>query len=88
MWMASSVKAEPKSTFCARGGVFDIFSYGAHSLLVLFTPFRKPEKHQHYYEFKLIKELRRKKTKPYALAMGLFFLALAGICLIFYNRAA
>ena len=75
-------------SLCARAGTFDIFGYGARSLLVLFTPFRKPEKHQRYYDYKLMKELRRGKVKPYTFTIGLLFLALSGICLILYNRVA
>ena len=74
--------------FSARGGVFDMVSYGFHSLLVLFTPFRSPEKHQRYYEYKMMKELRRKKPKPYLLTVGLAFIALSVVCLVMYNRAA
>ena len=73
--------------FAARGGVFDMISYGARSLWVLFTPFGKPEKHQRYYEYKLEKEAKRGKPKPRTLILGLVFLALSGLCLILYNGA-
>ena len=72
--------------FCARGGVFDIFSYGVKSLKVLFTPFGKAEKHQRYYEYKLEKEARRRKPRPGTLYLGLSFVAAAALCLILYNR--
>lgn len=74
--------------FSAYGGVFDILSYGVRSLLVLFTPFRKPDKHQRYYEYKLMKEAKRQKPKPHLLIVGLVFLAAAGVFLILFNRAA
>lgn len=73
--------------FCAYGGVFDMLAYGAHSLLVLFTPFRKPEKHQKYYEYKLLKEARRQKPKPRTLILGLCFVLLAVLCLYLGDRA-
>ena len=70
----------------AGTGFFDIFSYGAHSLLVLFTPFRKPEKHQKYYEYKLMKDARRQKPKPRTLILGACFLLLATVCLVMGDR--
>jgi len=69
---------------CAYGGVFDMIAYGAKSLLVLFTPFKKPEKHQYYFEYKVIKEGRRQKPKPYMLIIGCCFMLMAGICLVAY----
>lgn len=74
--------------FCARGGVFDIFSYAFKSLKVLFTPFGKPEKQQRYYEYKLEKEANRQKPKPRTLILGLAFVAASVVCLILYNGAA
>ena len=72
--------------FCAYGGVFDMLSYGAHSLLVLFTPFRKPEKHQKYYEYKLMKDARRQKPKPRTLILGSVFMLLALACMVVGDR--
>ena len=73
--------------YCARGGVFDIFSYGAKSLKVLFTPFGKG-RHQRYYDYKLQKEANRGKPRPFTLYLGLFFIAAAAVCLVMYNQAA
>ena len=72
--------------FCARGGVFDIFSYAAKSLKVLFTPFGKG-KHPRYYDYKLEKELHRQQPKPRTLILGAAFLLAACFCLIMFNRA-
>ena len=72
--------------FCASSGVYDIFSYGVKSLKVLFTPFGK-EKRQKYYEYKLEKDAKRQKPKPYTLILGLCFLAAAVVCLLLYNSA-
>ena len=73
--------------FSARGGIFDIFSYGVKSLKVLFTPFGKPEKHQRYYDYKMEKEALRGKPKPRTLILGLAFMALAGVCLLLFYQA-
>ena len=70
--------------FCANGGAYDIFNYGLKSLKYLFTPFGK-ERHQKYYEYKLEKELKRQKPKPYTLILGLCFLAAATVCLLLFN---
>ena len=74
--------------FCAYGGAFDIFAYGAKSLKLLFTPFSKPEKHQRYYDYKLAKEARRQRPKPRTLILGTAFLLAAGFCLILFNQAS
>ena len=73
--------------FCARGGVFDIFSYGAKSLKVLFTPFGKG-RHQRYFDYKMQKEANRGKPRPFTLYLGLFFIAAATVCLVLFNQAA
>lgn len=66
-------------------GQFDMLSYGMHSLLVLFTPFKKVEKHDSFYDFKLLREARRKeKPRMYLLHMGGIFLGMALICLAMY----
>lgn len=69
---------------CAYGGVFDMVSYGFRSLLVMFTPFKKPENHVKYYEYRLMKEKLRTKPRPVALVVGLVMLLLAGVCLVMY----
>ena len=72
--------------FCAYGGIFDMLAYGGHSLLVLFTPFRSPEKHQKYYEYKLMKEARLQKPKPRTLILGSVFMLLAVVCWVLGER--
>ena len=71
----------------ASQGVFDIFSYAFRFAKSLFIPFSKEEKHQRYYEYKLEKALRQKKTKPLFFLIGLAYLAASGLCLIFFNIA-
>lgn len=67
-------------------GFFDIFSYGAKSLLVLFSSLRHPKNHPKYYDYKTEKEARRGKAKPYLFVAGLFCLAVSGIALaLYYN---
>ena len=69
-------------TFTAREGVLDIISYGFRNLLVLFAPGK--HKHQHYYDYKMAKEANRGKATHAPLLVGLAFILLAGVCLIFY----
>ena len=69
-------------TFTAREGVLDIISYGFRNLLVLFAPGK--HKHQHYYDYKMAKEANRGKGTHAPLLVGLAFILLAGVCLIFY----
>ena len=71
--------------FCAYGGVFDMVSYGFRSLLVMFTPFRKPENHMKYFEYKLMREKTRTRPRPVALIIGTVLLLLACVCLVMYN---
>ncbi len=40
-------------------GFFDMFSYGFSSLLVLFTGWKNPKEHKHFYEYKMEKEAKR-----------------------------
>ena len=69
----------------AGKGFFDIMSYGVHSFLVLFTPLRKAEKHEHYFDYKMARAARRKKTRNVLLWVGLAYVAAAGVCLIGYS---
>ena len=41
-------------------------------------------KHQHYYDYKMAKEANRGKGTHAPLLVGLAFILLAGVCLIFY----
>lgn len=68
----------------ANDGFFDILSYGAHSLLVLFSALRRPEKHESYYDYKQGREARRKRPDRVVLWVGLIFLAAAVVFLIVY----
>lgn len=65
-------------------GFFDIFSYGFKSLLVLFSPLRKPHEHEKFYEYKLAKDAKRGKPLYFLLIVGLACLAISVLCLILY----
>ena len=66
-------------------GFFDIMTYAVKSFLVLFTPLRKAEKHEHYFDYKMARAARRKKTRNVLLWVGLAYVAAAGVCLIGYT---
>ena len=63
---------------------FDIISYGFRSLLVLFTPFRKPQDQKKFYEFKLERQAKRGGAKWFLLLSGLTLLGLSLLCLGLY----
>ena len=67
-------------------GFFDIFGYAMKSLLVLFSPLKKPGEHPHYYEYKCEKDAKR-KGKPIThtvLIVGVIVLVLSLCCLGLY----
>lgn len=72
----------------ATTGFFDIFAYGFSSLLVLFTPFRKPKDQPNYYDYKAIKAERRGKPAAFLVLTGLAFLLIALLCWGLYYRLA
>lgn len=72
----------------AKEGIFDMLGYGFKSLLVLFAPFGKPKKHKYYYDYKQEKAAKRGKMHPGPLMIGIAFLLLAGVCLVFYYHGA
>ena len=67
-------------------GFFDIFGYAMKSLLVLFSPLKKPGEHPHYYEYKCEKDAKR-QAKPIThtvLIVGVIVLLLSLACLALY----
>ena len=67
-------------------GFFDIFSYGFHSLLVLFSSLRHPKDHESYYDYKTLKEEKRGQPLYFLVIVGAALLLLAVICLgLYYN---
>lgn len=74
-------------TWASNTGFFDIFGYAAHSLLVLFTPLRKPQEHETFVEYKERKDGDRKKPLVCMVVIGLIFAALAVLLLFLYNGA-
>lgn len=70
-------------------GFFDIFSYGFHSLLVLFSSLRNPKDHEKYYDYKTMREEKRGQPLYFLVIVGAAFLLLAVICLgLYYNLPA
>lgn len=72
----------------ATTGFFDIFSYAFSSLLVLFSPLKNPKDHQHFYEYKMAKEEKRKgKSVTWSvLIVGLILIIAAFACNTAYNN--
>lgn len=69
-------------------GLFDIMGYGTKSLLVLFSPLKKPEKMERYYDYKKRKaELRKKPRSAQLFIAGAVFMAAAIVCLMMYAAA-
>ena len=65
---------------------FDIFTYGFKSLLVLFTPLKKPREHMTFFDYKQERAGRRGGKQFFLLFTGLAFLLLALACLwVYYN---
>ncbi len=73
-------------TWISTTGIFDIFSYGFSSLIMLFTPFRKPKDQMTFPDYKTYREEKRKPARFELLAAGLFFLALSVVLLLLYYR--
>ena len=63
---------------------FDIFSYGFHSLLMLFTPLRKPGDVKRFYEYKQERRTKRGPARGFLLWAGGVCLALSLLCLGLY----
>ena len=67
-------------------GFFDIFSYAARSVLVLFTPFRKPGDLPGYADYRAMRASRRGKPGAALLVTGLLFLAVSALLLLFAHQ--
>ena len=61
---------------------FDMLAYGVKSLGVMFTPFRKPENHPRYYDYKMQRQKKRKPPRLFLLFAGLALIALSAVCLV------
>ena len=62
---------------------FDMLGYGVRSLVVMFTPFKRPEKHPRFYEYKMERRARRSAPRMFLLFAGLILIAAAAACLLF-----
>ena len=67
-------------------GFFDIFSYAVKSLLMLFTPLRKPEDQISFYDYKQLKAGKRGASPRFIFDVGVAFLALSVLFLWLYYR--
>ena len=72
----------------AGTGQFDTLSYGAHSLLVLFTSIKRPEDHENFVDYKQKKDAKRGQPKYYLLFFGVIFVLLAVVFYIIYSSTA
>ncbi len=68
-------------------GFFDIFSYGFHSLLLLFTAFKKPQDHMNFYDYQQEKKEKRGATPVYIFVVGVLFVLLSLLFLAVYKHA-
>ncbi|NLX82926.1 MAG: DUF3899 domain-containing protein [Clostridiales bacterium] len=65
-------------------GFFDIFTYAFRSMLVMFTPFVKPENFPNFYDYKTMRADKRQKAEFTTLVMGLVFIVLSLLMLWIY----
>ena len=72
-------------TWISTTGLFDIFAYGFSSVIVLFTPFRKPRDQMSFYDYKTCRAEKRRPARFELLAAGAFFLALSILFLVLYS---
>ena len=72
-------------TWISTTGLFDIFAYGFSSVIVLFTPFRKPRDQKSFYDYKTFREEKRRPARFELLIAGVFFLALSILFLVLYS---
>ena len=52
-------------------GFFDMLSYGAHSLTVLFSTLKKPQDHETFYDYKTARDAKRGKPRFSILFVGI-----------------
>lgn len=75
-------------TWVSGTGFFDIFGYAMHSLLVLFTPLRRPQDHEKFIDYKERKSGAREKPLYYLLLIGVVLIFLAVLFLLLWYSAA
>ncbi len=72
--------------FCANGGLFDMFAYGAVLLVCTFKRNVRDRKYRDFYEYREVRKANRKGGFGFLLLVGVFFLVLATIFLMLYYR--
>jgi len=72
----------------ATTGFFDMFGYAFKSVVMLFSPLKKPGDIEHFYDYKVAKEEKRAgKSVPYAmLIVGVVLIMGAAACNIAYDN--
>ena len=83
MWLGVS-----SLMWIATTGFFDMFGYAFKSLLMLFSPLKRPGDIEHFYDYKVAKEEKRSgKGVPYAmLIVGVVLIMGAAACNIVYDN--
>ena len=67
-------------------GFFDMMSYGVRSLLVLFSPLKKPSEHQSFYDYKVARDEKRGKVRYGLLLTGIGHILMSLLLLgIYYS---
>lgn len=67
-------------------GFFDLFAYAIHSIPVLFSAIKKPEEHESYYDYKMMREEKRGKPLYFLVIVGAACLLLSAVFLGFYYQ--
>lgn len=68
-------------------GFFDLFAYGFKSLIVLFTPFKKPASLPKFFDYKMDKNEKRQPPSFVGLLVGLCTIGLAALLLFLYYQS-
>jgi hypothetical protein len=67
-------------------GFFDIFSYAFKSLLMLFSPLKKPGEHPSFFDYKTLKAEKRAAPPRYILFVGVGYLVASIVLLTIYHQ--
>ncbi len=72
--------------FASNGGAFDMFVYGIRRFISLFQRDVNKIKYKTFYDYRIAKEGRPKRTFFYLVAVGLFYVVLSLIFLFIYYK--
>jgi hypothetical protein len=65
----------------SQTGFFDIFTYALYGVITFATALRRPKDSSHYYEYKQMKEKKRKSPVYFVLYYGIFWIAVSALSL-------